>query len=135
MAIGFIGTFFLSVGRFPNAFFQVHLRMDLLAALDVSIQLVSIVLIGTVVLLDLGFYALVTALTLAGFIWFAGSFLISRRFWSINIRRTRGRMQTLVRDSFGVWLVTIVGLFTFRATWCCSRASASGGRWDLCHCL
>ena len=114
LVIGFIGAFFLSVGRFPNAFFQVNLRMDLLAALDVFYKLVSLALVGTVVLLDLGFYALVTALTLAGFIWFASSFLISRRFWSINVRRTSARMQSLVRDSFGVWLVTIVGLLHFQ---------------------
>ena len=88
--------------------------MDLLAALDVFYKLVSLALVGTVVLLDLGFYALVTALTLAGFIWFASSFLISRRFWSINVRRTSARMQSLVRDSFGVWLVTIVGLLHFQ---------------------
>jgi O-antigen/teichoic acid export membrane protein len=114
LVIGLIGTFFLSVGRFPNAFFQVHLRMDLLAALDVFHKALSLVLVGVVAALDLGFYALVTAIAFAGFAWFGSSFAVSRRFWRVNVRPAPGRSRTLLRDAVGIWLVTIVGLLHFQ---------------------
>lgn len=114
LLIGLVGTFFVSVGRFPGAFFQVSLRMDLWAVLDVFYKLASLLLIVAVALLDLGFYALVSAIALAGFLWFGSAFAVSRRFWSINLRAAPGRTRTLLRDSVGIWLITIIGLLHFQ---------------------
>jgi O-antigen/teichoic acid export membrane protein len=114
LLIGLVGTFFISVGRFPNAFFQVNLRMDLLAVLDVLYKLASLLLVVAVAVLDLGLYVLVAALALAGFVFFGSSFAASRRFWSINMHVAPGRTRELLRDSIGIWLVTILGLLHFQ---------------------
>jgi O-antigen/teichoic acid export membrane protein len=114
LLIGLVGTFFVSVGRFPSAFFQLHLRMDLLAVLDVFYKAVSLLLVVAVVVLDLGFYALVAAVAFAGFLWFSSSFAVSKRFWRINIQAAPGRTRGLLRDSLGIWLVTIIGLLHFQ---------------------
>jgi O-antigen/teichoic acid export membrane protein len=88
--------------------------MDLLAVLDVFYKVMSLLGVAAVVLLDLGFYALVAALSLAAFVWFCSSFLVSRRFWTINFRPAPRVMRKLVRDSIGIWLITIVGLLHFQ---------------------
>lgn len=114
LLIGLVGMFFVSIGRFPSAFFQIHLRMDLMGVLDVVYRLASLLLVAAVALLDLGFYALVAALALAGFVWFGSSFAVSKRFWRINVAAAPGRTRALLRDSIGIWLVTIVGLLHFQ---------------------
>ena len=110
LLIGLLGTFFYSVGRYANAFFQVNLRMDLLSAIDVFQRAASLLLIVVVAVLDLGFYALVASVSLASLIFLGTNFAVSRRFWTINLRRASKRTRRLVRDSVGLWLVTLVGL-------------------------
>ena len=64
--IALVGAFGLSLGRFPAAFFQVNLRMDLFALLDIVYKALSLGLVVAVVVLDLGYYAVVIGLTIAG---------------------------------------------------------------------
>ena len=56
----------------------------------------------------------VAALALAGVVWFGSSFAVSRRFWRINVHGDPGRTRELLRDSLGIWLVTILGLLHFQ---------------------
>jgi O-antigen/teichoic acid export membrane protein len=110
LVIGLVGAFFQSIGRFPHTFFQVRLRMDVTAFLESSYRLAIVLLVVMVAALDLGFYAVLTALTLAAFVWCLTSFVLSRRFWTINVRTIPGASRPLIRDSFGLWLFTVFGL-------------------------
>jgi O-antigen/teichoic acid export membrane protein len=114
LLLALVGAFFLSVGRFPGAFFQVHLRMHYAAALDAMYRLGVLVFIAAAVVMDLGFYAVVSASVLAGFVWALASFALSRRFWKLNAARGETSSSTLVRDSFAMWAVTVVGLLHFK---------------------
>jgi len=110
LLIGLAGAFFQSIGRFPHAFFQVRLRMDVTAFLESAYRLAIVLLVVIVAGLDLGFYAVLMALTFAAFAWCLTSFLLSRRFWKINVRMIPGTSRPLIRDSFGLWVFTIFGL-------------------------
>jgi O-antigen/teichoic acid export membrane protein len=114
LLIGLVGTFFHSVGRTANAFFQANLRMDLLTVVDVVYKLVSLLLVVAVAVLDLGFYALVASIAFASVVYCGGNLALSRRFWRINVRAAPNLMRPLVRDSVGLWLVMIVGLLQFQ---------------------
>jgi O-antigen/teichoic acid export membrane protein len=110
LLIALAGAFFQSIGRFPHAFFQVSLRMDLSAFLEISYRLAILLLVIFVAGFDLGFYAMLAALSLAAFVWCVSSFILSRTFWKINVRAAAGASRPLIRDSFGLWLFTVFGL-------------------------
>lgn len=88
--IGLAGTFVLSLGRFPAAFFQVNLRLDLQAVLDIVYRVLSLGAVVAVVRLGLRFYAMVIGLGLAGLLLDGSSFAASKRFWRINVRGGHG---------------------------------------------
>src|SRR5205823_3703558 len=44
-----------------------------------------------------------------------GSFVLSRRFWSINLRFAWADAKGLVRDSFALWGITVIGLLHFKS--------------------
>jgi O-antigen/teichoic acid export membrane protein len=115
LIIALVGAFFLSVGRFPTAFFQVNLRMQLSGLLDVSYRAVALALTAIVVVVNAGFYAVVLATTLASVCWALGSFALSRRFWTINVRFTWSKSRRMLTDSVAMWGVTVIGLLHFKA--------------------
>jgi O-antigen/teichoic acid export membrane protein len=115
LGIALVGAFFMSVGRFPTAFFQVNLHMHLNALLDVGYRAVAIALVAIVIVLDLGFYAVVLSTTLAALCWTLGSFVFSRRFWTVNIRFAWWMSRRMLADSVAIWGVTVIGFFHFKA--------------------
>lgn len=115
LMIGLVGVFFMSVGRVPGTFFQVNLRMGYTALLDILYRVVALALVAAAVASDLGFYAIVFASTAAAVVWGVGSFVLSRRFWSINLRFVWVDAKGLVRDSFALWGVTVIGLMHFKS--------------------
>ena len=114
LLVALIGAFFQSIGRFPQTFFQVNLRMDLAGILEIFYRLIIVLLVVLVAGLNLGFYAVLGALSAAAFIWSVSSFLVSARFWNINVHAAAGASQPLKRDSFGLWLFTIFGLLHYQ---------------------
>ena len=114
LLIALIGAFFLSVGRFPSAFFQVHLKMHYSAVLDIVYRAVAILLVAAAVVADLGFYAVVAASTIAAICWAAGSFALSARFWKAHMRVAWRESRSLLRDSVALWGITVVGLLHFK---------------------
>lgn len=114
LLIALVGAFFQSVGRFPQAFFQVNLRMDLTAFLEIFYRLLIVGLVVLVAWLDFGFYGVIVALSFAGVVWCVLSFGLSRRFWKINLRPAGRSSRPLIRDSFGLWLFTVFGLLHYQ---------------------
>jgi O-antigen/teichoic acid export membrane protein len=115
LLIALVGVFFMSAGRVPGTFFQVNLRMGYTALLDVLYRVVAVGLVFAAVAADLGFYAVVFAASAAAAVWAIGSFVLSRRFWTINLRFAWADAKGLVRDSFGLWGITVVGLLHFKS--------------------
>lgn len=115
LLIALVGVFFMSVGRVPGTFFQVNLRMGYSALLDVLYRVVALGLVALAVMADLGFYAVVFATAAASAAWALASFVLSRRFWSINLRFAWSDAKGLVRDSFALWGITVIGLLHFKS--------------------
>jgi lipopolysaccharide exporter len=115
LLIALAGVFFMSVGRVPGTFFQVNLRMGYAALLDVLYRVVALGLVALAVEADLGFYAVVFATAAASGVWAIVSFFLSRRFWSINVRFAWADAKGLVRDSFALWGITVIGLLHFKS--------------------
>jgi O-antigen/teichoic acid export membrane protein len=115
LLIALVGVFFMSVGRVPGTFFQVNLRMGYSAILDVLYRVVALGLVAVAVAGDLGFYAVVLATSAASAAWAIASFVLSRRFWSINLRFAWAQARGLVRDSFALWGITVIGLLHFKS--------------------
>lgn len=114
LLVALVGAFFLSVGRFPTAFFQVNLKMHYGAVLDIVYRGVALLLIGVAILADLGFYAVLAASTLAAVCWAAGSFVLSARFWRAHMRFAWHQSRYLFRDAMALWGITVVGLLHFK---------------------
>lgn len=108
------GVFFASVATFPNAFFQVHLRLELQAALDVLQKLLNLVVVAVVVIDDLGFYPLVGLLAGVQAATCLTAFALSRRFWRVATGFDWLRSPTLVRDAVAIGVVSMIGLLHFR---------------------
>lgn len=115
LLIALVGVFFMSVGRVPGTFFQVNLRMGYTALLDILYRVVALGLVAAAVATGLGLYAVVLATTAASAAWAIGSFVLSRRFWSINLRFAWADAKGLVRDSFALWGITVIGLLHFKS--------------------
>ena len=115
LLLSLVGVFFMSVGRVPGTFFQVNLRMGYSALLDVLYRVVALGLVAVAVTADLGFYAVVFATAAASATWAIASFVLSRRFWSINLRFAWADAKGLVRDSFALWGITVIGLLHFKS--------------------
>lgn len=103
-----------SCAGFPSAFFQVHLRLERLALLDVLSAIVSVALAAAVVALDLGLLALVAVIPAGAALTGAAAFLLSRRFWTVNLRPNWPLARTLVRDLLPIGFVSVVGFLHFR---------------------
>jgi O-antigen/teichoic acid export membrane protein len=114
LATAAAGVVLGAVAGFPAAFFQLHLRLDLAALVDVAGALVGVALIGAVVTLDLGFYALVATLPVGALVSALLAFALSRRFWRVNVRAGWAHALPLLRDAVPLGLVTMLGLLHFK---------------------
>lgn len=114
LSVALVGMIFTIVGTFPSAFFQANLRLDYAAALDVLLKLLGLATILTVRSLDLGLYGLVSILAAVNAAVCLLGFVLSRRFWSVNVQTDIRRALPLVRDAIAVGLVSTIGLLHFR---------------------
>ena len=106
---------FGSLATFPRAFFQTHLRLHLQAAVDVLLRVLGLGAILIVIAFGLGLHALVALLVAANFSAAAAAFLLSRRFWRVNLRSEWSRARPLIRDSLGIGVVSMIGLLHLKA--------------------
>jgi O-antigen/teichoic acid export membrane protein len=114
LLIACAGVSLLSVGSFATPFFQVSLRLDLVALLDCAVAVLTVGLVATVTLLDLGFYALVGVNAAVGLANLVCSSFLVRRFWRPLLRFDRQLARRLVADGLPLAAVIVLGLLHFR---------------------
>jgi O-antigen/teichoic acid export membrane protein len=110
-----VGVTGWTLASFPSAFFQVHLKLHLQAAIDMSTRIVALVGVSVVAVFDLGFYALVVALGVVGVISMILAFWFIRRFWRPVVRWDRSYGLPLVRNTLAVGVVAMIGILHFRS--------------------
>ena len=114
LVIAAAGVAVTVVGNFPAAFFQVNLRLEYVAILDAVSALLTVAGLAFVIALDLGFYAVVAVWPAVAVGISVASFALSRRFWTINVRRGWASARPLLRDALPIGLVTLLGLLHFK---------------------
>jgi O-antigen/teichoic acid export membrane protein len=114
LAIYLVGVVGWSLASFPRAFFQTRLKLHLQATIDLATRMLLLGVVSVVVVLDLGFYALVSVSALVGVAGFALAFWFLLRFWRPHLRWERDLGLRLARDTLSVGVVSFVGLLHFR---------------------
>ena len=114
LLIACLGVSFLSLGSFATPFFQVSLRLELVAVLDCLVAALMVASIAAVTMLNLGFYALVGVNALVGLANVAVAALLIRRFWRPSFRLDRGQARRLLWDGLPLAAVIVLGLLHFR---------------------
>jgi O-antigen/teichoic acid export membrane protein len=114
LLIACAGVSLLSIGSFATPFFQVSLRLDLVALMDCVTAVLSVSLVAAVTVLDLGFYALVGASTLVGLVNVVLAGVLMRAFWRPSLRFSRELARRLVVDGFPLAAVIVLGLLHFK---------------------
>jgi O-antigen/teichoic acid export membrane protein len=114
LLIACAGVSLLSLGSFATPFFQVNLRLDLVALLDCVVAFLMVGSVATVTLLDLGFYALVSVHAAVGLANVAFAAFLVRRFWRPTLSFDRGLARQVVADGFPLAAVIVLGLLHFK---------------------
>jgi O-antigen/teichoic acid export membrane protein len=114
LVIAAAGVSLVSVGSFATPFFQVSLRLDLVALLDCVVALLTLALIASVTVFDLGFYALVAVNAAVGVANVVCAAFLVKRFWRPMLRFDRRLARRLVADGFPLAAVIVLGLLHFR---------------------
>jgi O-antigen/teichoic acid export membrane protein len=114
LVIACVGVSLLSIGTFATPFFQVGLRLDLLALLDVGTAALNLGLVAAVTQLDLGFYALVGVSAVVGLANLAFAWMLVRPFWQPSLRFDRKLAKRLLADGLPLAAVIVLGLLHFR---------------------
>ena len=114
LAVAAAGVGVAAIAGIPTAFFQLHVRLELAALVDIVAAVATVGLLIVATRLDLGFYAVVATLPAAALVAGASAFALSRRFWRVNLRRGWRDAAPLVKSALPLGLVTILGLLHFK---------------------
>jgi O-antigen/teichoic acid export membrane protein len=114
LLIACAGVSLLSLGSFATPFFQVGLRLELVALLDCLTAALMVGLVAGVTVFDLGFYALVGAHAVVGVANVVVAALLVWRFWRPSLRFDRALARRLVADGLPLAAVIVLGLLHFR---------------------
>jgi O-antigen/teichoic acid export membrane protein len=114
LLIACLGVSFLSLGSFATPFFQVNLRLELVALLDCLVAVLMVGSVAVVTAADLGFYALVGVNALVGLASITAAAVLVRRFWRPSLRLDRGQARRLLSDGLPLAAVIVLGLLHFR---------------------
>jgi O-antigen/teichoic acid export membrane protein len=114
VAIAAAGVLLLSLSSFVVAFFQVELRLELVALMDVVTAVVTGALVIAVTQLDLGFFALVGVAPAAAAINLVVGFVLVRRFWSPRVRLSKTLLRPLLGAAVPIALVTTLSMLHFK---------------------
>jgi O-antigen/teichoic acid export membrane protein len=112
--LGLTGVFAQSLASLTGPFFQVSLRMDLAAVVDVATALISLSVIVAATQLDLGFFAVVASLPVAYAANLLLSVLLVRRLWRPRLTFDRALARTLSRSAVPIAVLGVLGLLHFR---------------------
>jgi O-antigen/teichoic acid export membrane protein len=112
--IACLGVSLVSIGSFATPFFQVNLRLDIVALLDVCTAALTIALVAAVTQLDLGFYALVGVNAVVGLVSMVGGGYLVSRYWRPRPRFDRRLAGPLLRDGLPLGAVIVLGLLHFK---------------------
>lgn len=115
LALSLVGVFFTTLASFPKAFFQVHLRLQRQASLDVLQRVLNLSAIAVVIALDGGLVALVSLMVAGNALVCAAAYWLVRPFWRATLRFDRRRALPVIRDAVGLGVVMMVGLLHYRA--------------------
>lgn len=113
-AIAGLGVLLLSLSSFVVAFFQVELRLELVALMDVVTAVVTGALVVAVTQLDLGFYALVGVAPAAAVVNLVLGFALVGRFWRPRLRWSRTLIRPLLGAAVPIALVTTMSMLHFK---------------------
>ena len=114
LVIAAVGVALLSTSSFALPFLQVEFRLDLAALLDVVTACLTIAGVAAVVVLDLGFYALVSVNAVVGLLGLSVAAAVVRRFWRPSLRFDRRLARRLLSDGLPLAAVIVLGLLHFR---------------------
>jgi O-antigen/teichoic acid export membrane protein len=115
LSISLASVFLASMATFPRAFFQAHLRLHLQAAIDLLTRTLGLFVILAVIVLGLGLYAIVGLLVASSATAMLLAFVLSRRFWRMNLRSDWTLARPLIRDALGIGVVSMIGLLHLKA--------------------
>lgn len=114
LLIAIAGSLVGLVSLFPNAFFQVHLRLGRVALLEVFLRSTALLLMVVVVVADLGFLAFVAATALAWVLSLGLSFALLRPFWRPRLGAPWTDVRSMLVRAVPVGLVAVLGLLHFK---------------------
>ena len=112
--LGLTGVLAQSLASMTGPFFQVALRMDLAAVIDVVTALVSLGVVVAATQLDLGFYAVVLSMPAAYAANLVLSVLVVHRLWRPRLAFDRALARTLGRSAVPIAALGILSLLHFR---------------------
>jgi O-antigen/teichoic acid export membrane protein len=112
--IACLGVSLVSVGSFATPFFQVNLRLDIVALLDLGTAVLTVGLVAAVTQFDLGFYALVGVNVVLGLASALAGMVLVSRFWRPRLRFNRALLRPLLRDGLPLGAVIVLGLLHFK---------------------
>ena len=114
LLIAIAGSLVGLVSVFPNAFFQVRLRLERAALIEVFLRLTALLLMVVVVVLDLGFLAFVACTAAAWALSLGLSFYLLRPFWKPHLRAAWPEVRQVFVRAVPVGLVAVLGLLHFK---------------------
>jgi O-antigen/teichoic acid export membrane protein len=114
LSIYLVGTALRSVATFPKAFFQTNLQLHRQALIELVSKVLSLIAVVVVARADLGFIAIVIALSVVAASEVVVSYLLMRSMWRPLLRWQKGIRKPLVRTSLVIAVVSTVGVLHFR---------------------
>lgn len=114
LALATPGVLFLILGGLPNAFFIANMRFKFIAALDVGARVLGLVAVILIRVFELGVHGLVVIQVCSYGIAGAAAFILSRRFWHVNVVFDWRAVLPHVRSGVGIGLASLIGLLVYQ---------------------
>lgn len=114
ITIGSIGFWFLGNCQVLMGVFQKYLRMDKVAIAEIAGRIVQFVFVFLAVWLDLGFLAIVLALTLGGLVNFLFIFLFIQRYIKLSFDFNFSFWKKLLKESYPLAISAILVMIYFK---------------------
>lgn len=114
LALALVGLVLQVMSLVPSVLFQSRLRMDLQAAVDVSVATTNLGLVIVVLLVGGGLYALVLAWVASVGVGCALAYGLALRLTSFRPAFDRALAGAMVRRALPLGLVTVLGIIHFR---------------------
>lgn len=114
LGVYLVGVLAMSLTDLSVPFFQVNLRTDLQARVDVLGRTLALAATGVVVWADLGLLALVAGLAVSQILITGAAHFLARRFWQPNVRRDAAVVRRLAVPGLAIGAASMIGLLHYR---------------------